>query len=127
MDVSFTQITLWAAAFLDDFVHWSEKRHEDVETKSNSRIPTGPLPCLHPWGPLAEMGGFTATSSPELSEDPATEALDLIKAAQSKDAKDALHSELNFLALALSGKKVPGGDMSKIWRSIWLRYSHTLW
>ena len=41
-----------------------------------------------------------------------TEALDLVKAAQSKDAKDAkdalaAHPELNFLALALSGKKVP--------------------
>ena len=41
-----------------------------------------------------------------------TEALDLVKAAQAfgaKDAKDALAAqpELNFLALALSGKKVP--------------------
>ena len=48
-----------------------------------------------------------------------TKALDLVKAAQAKDAF-AAHPELNFLALALSGKKVPlvGQDVAtapQIW------------
>ena len=48
-----------------------------------------------------------------------TKALDLVKAAQAKDAF-AAHPELNFLALALSGKNVPlvGQDVAtapQIW------------
>lgn len=52
--------------------------------------------------------------------DKVQKALDLVKAAQSKDAKDAkdalaAHPELNFLALALSGKKA---DFTKILEKI---------
>eukprot|EP00435_Cladocopium_sp_Y103_P009924 s1745_g2.t1 len=51
------------------------------------------------------------------SRDKVQKALDLVKAAQSKDAKDSLgaHPELNFLALALSGKKA---DFTKILEKI---------